>query len=80
MGKVTVNEKEFKTFSGIPLKQVYSSEDLSGWDEKGALGLPGEYPYTRGVYPTMYRGRTWTKRLLMGHQTPEVWNQRQKEL
>ena len=73
-------KKEFKTSSGIPLKRVYTSEDLSNWDEKKALSLPAEYPYTRGVYPTMYRGQIWTKRLLMGHQTPEVWNKRQKEL
>ena len=75
------NEKrEFKTSSGIPLKAVYTSEDLKGFDEKQELGLPGEYPYTRGPYSNMYRDRLWTKRQLTGRQTPEIWNQRHKEM
>jgi methylmalonyl-CoA mutase N-terminal domain/subunit len=52
--------------SGLPLEHVVTPEDLSGWDPASELGLPGEFPFTRGVYPTMYRGRLWTMRQYAG--------------
>ncbi|MEW6615463.1 MAG: methylmalonyl-CoA mutase family protein [Thermodesulfobacteriota bacterium] len=73
-------EKELKTLSGIPIKCIYTSEDLKEFDDDCELGLPGEYPYTRGIYHSMYRGQTWTKRFLVGHQSPETFNARQKEM
>ena len=51
----------FETMSGLPIERVYTPADLPGWRPEERLGLPGEYPFTRGVYPTMYRGRLWTK-------------------
>ncbi|MFA4910616.1 MAG: methylmalonyl-CoA mutase family protein [Desulfobacteria bacterium] len=73
-------QNEFKTPSGITRRPLYTSSDLKDFDESGELGLPGEYPYTRGVYPSMYRGRLWTKRFLVGLQSPEMFNIRQKEM
>ncbi|RLG50711.1 MAG: methylmalonyl-CoA mutase, partial [Thermoproteota archaeon] len=59
--KLPERKKEFKTPSGIPLKRVYTPLDIKGtYLEK--LGLPGKYPYTRGIHPTMYRARIWTMR------------------
>lgn len=69
--------KKFVTPSGIPLKPIYTHLDVP---DPSALGLPGEYPYTRGVYPTMYRGRLWTKRLLAGYGDPHAFNERVKML
>ena len=53
---------EFMTTSSVPVKRIYTREDLAGFDEERDLGFPGEFPFTRGVYPTMYRGRLWTMR------------------
>jgi len=65
----------FSTMSGIPIKPLYTPEDVEGsYDEK--LGYPGEYPYTRGVYPTMYRGRLWTIRQFAGYRDAEETNRR----
>lgn len=52
----------FETSSGIEIKRVYTDEDAAGRDDRQALDFPGRYPYTRGVQPTMYRGRFWTMR------------------
>jgi methylmalonyl-CoA mutase N-terminal domain/subunit len=61
--------------SGIPIKPLYTPDDVEGpYDEK--LGFPGEYPYTRGVYPNMYRGRLWTIRQFAGFGDAEETNQR----
>ncbi|MCL4332140.1 MAG: methylmalonyl-CoA mutase family protein [Candidatus Thermoplasmatota archaeon] len=73
-------ETEYENSSGISLKPVYNSEDLSSDYEKKQLGMPGEYPYTRGVYPNMYRGRKWTMRMFSGFGTPEDTNRRLKYL
>jgi methylmalonyl-CoA mutase N-terminal domain/subunit len=73
-------KKVFTTRSGIPIKPIYTSEDLNDFDDEKKLGLPSEYPYTRGIYPSMYRGRIWTKRLLVGLQSPETFNMRQKDM
>ena len=70
----------FESGSGIPLKGVYTPEDIRGNSHERDLGLPGEYPFTRGVYPTMYRGRPWTMRLFSGFGTAEQTNKRLKYL
>lgn len=75
-----VREKEFKTLSGIPVKRVYRPDDLSGLDVQSALGDPGEFPFTRGVYANMYRGKLWTIRQFSGYGTPEETNRRFKFL
>jgi len=54
------------TLSGIPLQVVYAGPDLGAWDPQVSLGSPGEFPFTRGIYPTMYRGRLWTMRQYAG--------------
>jgi methylmalonyl-CoA mutase N-terminal domain/subunit len=63
----------FTTLSGEPIKPLYTSEDVP---EQDAIGLPGEYPFTRGVYPSMYRGRLWTMRQFAGFGTAEETNER----
>ncbi|MGC8492142.1 MAG: acyl-CoA mutase large subunit family protein [Syntrophobacteraceae bacterium] len=70
------SKPEFKTESGIPVKRLYSPLDLSEMDYCRDLGFPGEYPYTRGVYPTMYRGRLWTMRNYAGFGTAQDTNRR----
>src|SRR5215203_4575130 len=75
-------DSEPKTMSGIPLKPVYTPEDLTsrGWSYEKSLGAPGEYPFTRGPHATMYRGKPWTMRMFSGFGTPEDTNQRFKFL
>ena len=68
--------EERRTDSGIEIKPVYSQSDLEGWDAGSRLGAPGSYPYTRGIYPTMYRGRPWTIRQYSGFGTAESTNER----
>ena len=68
--------ERFETTSGIPVQDVYTAADRAGRDDDTALGLPGEYPFTRGVQPTMYRGRFWTMRQYAGFATAEETNQR----
>ena len=70
----------FETMSGLPVERVYTPADLPGWKYPERLGLPGEYPFTRGVYPTMYRGRLWTMRMFAGFGRPEDTNRRFKFL
>jgi methylmalonyl-CoA mutase, N-terminal domain len=65
----------FTTLSGEPVKPLYTEEDLPQ-DRDAAIGLPGEYPFTRGVYPSMYRGRMWTMRQFAGFGTAEETNER----
>src|SRR5256886_466303 len=67
---------ETSNLSGIPLKPIYDPKDVSYRDYSRDEGFPGEYPYTRGVYPTMYRGRLWTMRMFSGFGTPEDTNKR----
>ncbi|MBI5711644.1 MAG: methylmalonyl-CoA mutase family protein [Candidatus Eisenbacteria bacterium] len=64
------------TISGIPIKPLYTPEDLAGMDLPRDLGFPGEYPYTRGIHSTMYRGRMFTMRQFSGFGTPRESNQR----
>ena len=73
-------KKEFRSYSGIPIERVYTPLDIEGFDYLSHLGFPGEYPYTRGVQPTMYRGRFWTMRQYAGFGTAKESNQRYKYL
>ncbi|HEY6910043.1 MAG TPA: methylmalonyl-CoA mutase family protein, partial [Myxococcales bacterium] len=68
-------KQKYETLSGIPVKRVYTPEDTAGipFEE---IGFPGQYPFTRGPYPTMYRGRLWTMRQIAGFGTGEDTNQR----
>ena len=70
----------FETDSGIEVDTVYTPEDLKEFDYADALGYPGEYPYTRGVQPNMYRGRVWTMRQYSGFASPEESNARYRYL
>jgi methylmalonyl-CoA mutase, N-terminal domain len=70
---------EFTTSSDIPVKRLYTAEDLPA-DFEDVLGYPGEYPYTRGVQPTMYRSRFWTMRQYAGFGTAEESNRRYRFL
>ena len=69
-------KKEFRTESGIDLPRAATPVDLPAWDYIANLGFPGEYPFTRGVQPTMYRGRLWTMRQYAGFGNAEETNRR----
>jgi len=71
---------EFVTVSGEEVHRLYTPLDVADLDYEGDLGMPGEYPFTRGVHPTMYRGRPWTMRMFAGYGTPEETNARFKYL
>lgn len=72
---------DFTTVSSLPINRLYGPGDLGAdWDPNEKLGYPGEYPYTRGIHPTMHRGRLWTMRQFAGFGTPEQTNQRFKYL
>jgi len=73
-------KKVFVTGSGKEIERLYCPEDISSLDYEKDLSFPGEYPYTRGVQPTMYRGRFWTMRQYAGFGTAEESNQRYKYL
>ena len=68
------------TESGLPFQPVYEPGSLDGWDPEVSLGRPGEYPYTRGVYPSMYTGRPWTMRQYAGFGTARESNERYHRL
>src|ERR1700745_1293575 len=69
-----------RTSSGIPVELVYDAESVKGFDLAAQLGEPGEYPFTRGVQPTMYRGRLWTMRQYSGFGTASETHQRYRWL
>ncbi len=71
---------EFITTSSEPVDRLYTPLDVADMEYMQDLGLPGEFPYTRGIHPTMYRGRMWTKRMFAGFGTAEETNQRFKYL
>ncbi len=71
---------QFTTLSGLPLPPCYSAEELAGWDPEAALGYPGEFPFTRGIHPTTYRGRLWTMRQYAGFGTAVESNRRYRYL
>ena len=73
-------EGNFENSSGIKSDYYYNSEDIPKDTESSDLGKPGEFPFTRGIYPNMYRGRLWTMRMFSGFGTPEDTNRRLKYL
>ncbi len=77
--KTAGGKSDHQTASGIPLKPVYSAADVKDADARDQ-GLPGVYPYLRGIHPNMYRGRVWTMRMFSGFGTPEDTNKRLKML
>ncbi|MCI2411856.1 MAG: methylmalonyl-CoA mutase family protein [Cuniculiplasma sp.] len=77
--KTKYKEKEYVNSSNINIKDLYTKEDVPQ-NEESLLGFPGEYPFTRGVYPNMYRGKYWTMRMFSGFGTPEDTNSRLKYL
>ncbi len=72
--------KQFTTLSNIPVDTLYAPADLPDHDDLGDVGFPGEYPFTRGVQPNMYRGRLWTMRQYAGFATAQESNRRYKYL
>lgn len=71
---------EFTSISGMPINRLYTPEDVAGVDYLNDLGFPGQYPYTRGVQPTMYRGRYWTMRQYAGFGSAQETNARYRYL
>ncbi len=67
---------DFTTVSSYPIRRLYTAADLPDWNPETELGLPGEPPYTRGIHPTMYRGKLWTMRQFAGFGTAEDTNAR----
>ncbi len=80
LSKSPERQPSFQTTSHIELKRLYTPLDISHIDYCADLGFPGEFPFTRGVQPTMYRGRLWTMRQYAGFATPEETNKRYKYL
>ena len=76
IGSTPERRARFATSSGIEIADLYSPSDIAGLDEDRDLGRPGEYPFTRGVQPTMYRGRFWTMRQYAGFATAAETNER----
>ncbi len=75
-----LRDADFSSISGRPLQPLYTWEDLAGGDPEAGLGWPGDYPYTRGVHPSMYRGKLWTMRQFAGMGTPDQTNERYRFL
>ncbi|MGO8868787.1 MAG: methylmalonyl-CoA mutase [Alphaproteobacteria bacterium] len=73
-------DRVVKNRSGIEIRPLYTPRDWAGESYLESLGFPGQYPFTRGIYATMYRGRTWTQRQLIGLGTPEDYNQRVRRI
>ncbi len=80
LAKRPERKAEFTNGSGIQIKRLYDPEDIENLDYNESLAYPGEYPYTRGVQPTMYRGKFWTMRQYAGFATAEESNKRYKYL
>ena len=78
--KSAERKAEFKTLSGLPVERLYTEENLSGDDVAEHPGFPGEFPFTRGIYPTMYRSRLWTMRQYAGFGTAAESNKRYRYL
>ncbi len=70
----------FTTISGRPIDRLYTEEDVAGIDRARDIAAPGEFPYTRGIHPTGYRGKLWTMRQFAGFGTPEETNERYRQL
>jgi len=69
-------QRPFTTISGVPVEPLYGPDQLPGFDPSSDLGAPGQFPYTRGIHESMYRGRLWTMRQFSGFATPEETNRR----
>jgi len=80
VGRHPERKNDFSTVSGIPVKRLYTPEDVEDLDYLKDLGFPGEAPFTRGLHATMYRGRLWTMRMFSGFATAEQTNLRFKYL
>ncbi|MCS7285673.1 MAG: methylmalonyl-CoA mutase family protein [Anaerolineae bacterium] len=80
LARASERKKRFETHSGIEVKRLYTPADIENLDYAQELGFPGAYPFTRGIYPTMYRGRLWTMRQYAGYATAEETNLRFKYL
>lgn len=76
LGKAKERQEKFTTISDEEINRLYTSGDLENFSEEEDLGFPGSYPYTRGVYPTMHRGRLWTMRQFAGFGTAVDTNKR----
>ena len=74
-GRIPTRQDNFTTLSGLPIEPLYTADDVK---PDAAIGFPGEYPFTRGVHPTMYRARPWTIRQVAGFGTAEDTNGRYK--
>ena len=72
--------EEARSESDLPIRQTYGPDDLAGFDPVTQLGEPGEFPYTRGVYASMYTGRPWTMRQYAGFGTAKESNERYHQL
>ncbi len=75
-----LNETIFSTNSGFTINELYTPEDIAGFDCETDLGVPGGFPFTRGPYPGMYRTRVWTRRFQVGFGSPQESNERIKFL
>jgi len=75
-GRAPERRERFETSSGAEVQPLYAPEDLGAWDYRDKLGFPGEYPFTRGIQPTVYRGRLWTMRQYAGFADAEETNRR----
>ncbi len=73
-------KEKFTTLSGQPIDRLYTEENLANWNPEEGLGYPGQPPYTRGIYPSMYRGRLWTMRQYAGFGSAAESNQRYRYL
>jgi methylmalonyl-CoA mutase N-terminal domain/subunit len=73
-------KEKFTTVSGLPLESLYTAETLASQDPEESVGYPGEFPYARGIYPTMYRGRFWTMRQYAGFASAAESNERYRYL
>jgi methylmalonyl-CoA mutase, N-terminal domain len=78
--QIGADAREAVNRSGVPIKPLYTALDRAGRDADDALAMPGQPPYTRGIYATMHRGRTWTQRQLIGLGTPEDYNARLQDV
>jgi methylmalonyl-CoA mutase, N-terminal domain len=78
--KTAERKPVFKTISGMPVERLYTDENLRGDDAAEHPGFPGEFPFTRGIYPTMYRSRLWTMRQYAGYGTAADSNKRYRYL
>ncbi|MFQ6128030.1 MAG: methylmalonyl-CoA mutase [Thermoplasmata archaeon] len=80
LDKLPERRKVFVTTSSAPIDRLYTPDDVSDFDYLEKLGMPGEYPFTRGIHPTLYRSKFWTMRMFSGFGTAEETNERYRYL